>query len=177
MSDNDNTKLFLAFLRLIEADSEDFDILISSAGSSLYRSIRDAQVAIGTKNELRAMLLLEKLCLDQLHSYPTTYEEDCHQLQYGKVPLFSNQRNALIQVKGEKEVLLFFHDWAMTAIPLLRVKDLEEFDERLNEVRQQKHSIIFQYCRGVIGRLVQEEFRRNDYKRRAQLDLSKPTIV
>lgn len=183
VSDNDNTKLLLAFLRLIEADSEDFDILISSAGSALYRSIRDAQVAIGTKNEYRAMALLEKVCLDLLSKYATTYEQDIERLKRKNgidpdaVPLFSNERNALIQIKGEKEVLLFFIDFATTAMKLLKSKDIYEFDNTINSIRINKHNLIFQYCRSVVGRLVQEEFRRNDFKKRAQLDLSKPTIV
>jgi hypothetical protein len=177
ISDNDNTKLLLAFLRLIEADNEDFDILISSAGSALYRSIRDAQVAINTKNELRCMVLLESICQNALNSYPTTFEQDLEKLKYGNVQLFSNERNALIQIKGEKEVLLFYYDFSQTAIKLLKSKDLMEFEQILNEIRIHKHSLIFQYCRGIVGRLIQEEFRRNDYKKRTPIDLSRPTIV
>lgn len=177
VSDNDNTKLLFAFLRLIVADNEDFDILISSAGSTIYRSIRDAQVAINSKNELHAMEALEKLCLDYLSKYPTTFEQDCEALKYGNIPLFSNQRNALIQIKGEKEVLLFYYEFASTAIKLLKSKDLQEFDDLLNDIRLHKHSLIFQYCRGVVGRLIQEEVRKNDFKKRSPIDLSRPTIV
>jgi hypothetical protein len=134
-------------------------------------------VAINTKNELHAMEALEKLCLDCLQKYPTTFEEDCHALKYGNITLFSNQRNALIQVKGEKEVLLFYLDFASTAIKLLKSKDLQEFDDLLNDIRINKNTLIFQYCRGVVGRLIQEEVRRNDFKKRSPIDLSRPTIV
>jgi len=177
LSDNENTKLMFAMLRIIEADSEDFDILIGCAGSSLYRSIRDAQVAISLKNELKAMQLLLKMCDEYLRKYPHTYEEDCERLAHGNVPLFSNERNALIQVKGEKEVLLYFKDLASTAIIAMKSRDLQEFDHYLNEIRVNKHTLIFQYCRSTVARLFQEEMRRGELRSRRNIDLSKPTVV
>lgn len=177
LSDNENTKLLLAMLRIIEADSEDFDILIACAGNSLYRSIRDAQVAISVKNEMKAMQLLLKTCDELLRKYPMTYEQDCDRLANGNVPLFSNERNALIQIKGEKEVLLHFKDLASTAIIAIKSRDLQEFDQYLNEIRIHKHSLVFQYCRGTIARLFQEELRRGELRSRRNIDLSKPTVV
>ena len=53
----------------------------------------------------------------------------------------------------------------------------ENNDDLLNDIRLHKHSLIFQYCRGVVGRLIQEEVRKNDFKKRSPIDLSRPTIV
>eukprot|EP01033_Poteriospumella_lacustris_P016856 gene16856-12066_t len=176
VSDNENTKLLLAMLRLIESDKEDLEILLSCSGSSMYRSIRDADIAISLKNELRMLQSLVRLIDEHLRQYPTTFEEDVHRLQHGNVPLFSNERNALIQVKGEKEVLLFFRDFANTGAIGLKLRDLSEFDEFLNQVRVSKHTLIFQYCRGTVGRLLHEEIRRGDYRAsHRNIDLSKPT--
>lgn len=178
VSDNENTKLLLAMLRLIESDKEDLEILLSCSGSSMYRSIRDADIAISLKNELRMLQSLVRLIDEHLRQYPTTFEEDVHRLQHGNVPLFSNERNALIQVKGEKEVLLFFRDFANTGAIGLKLRDLSEFDEFLNQVRVSKHTLIFQYCRGTVGRLLHEEIRRGDYRAsHRNIDLSKPTVV
>ena len=123
-SDNENTKILLAMLRIIEADKFDFETLVASAGSSSsYRSIRDAQVAISVHNEQNAMHLLIQICNNYLKKYPTSYEDDCNRLRYGNLTPFSNERHALIQVKGEKEVLLFFKDFAYTASSLLNITD------------------------------------------------------
>ena len=186
VGDNESTKLMLAMLRLMEADQEDFHhfssfsarlLLVSCANSTFYRSIRDAQVAISLKNEYQSMQALAKICDEYLRKYPTTYEEDCYRLKHGNVELFSNERNGLIQVKGEKEVLLFYKDFAQTAIRLLKASDLEEFDELLDNIRVSKHSFIFQYCRGTIARLVQEEIRLGERRSKQPLDLSRPTLV
>ena len=177
VSDNDNTKVMLSLLRIIEADREDMEILMATAGSSMYRSIRDAQVAVSVRNELRAMNLLLATCEHYLSLYPTTYEQDCDRLLYGDVAPFSNERHALIQIKGEKEVLLFFRDWAEVAMQLLRENDLGQFEALLENVRTTKDQLVFQYCRGTIGRLHQDDLRRQMDQRRRTMDLSRPTIV
>jgi histone-lysine N-methyltransferase SETD3 len=178
VSENENTKLLLAMLRLIEADKEDVEILLSCVGSSMFRSIRDAHVAISLKNELRMCQSLVRICDEQLRKYPTTLEEDVDRLANGNVPLFSNERNALIQVTGEKEVLYFFRDLASTGMIGLKLREIGEFEGFINQVRQTKHVLIFHYCRATIGRLVNEEFRRGDYRtQQSNIDLSRPTVV
>ncbi len=177
VSDNENTKLLLALLRVIEADRDDLELLMATAGSSMYRSIRDAQVAVSLRNELRAMSLLLSTCEDYLSRYPTSYESDCDRLLYGNVAPFSNERHALIQIKGEKEVLLFFRDWAAVALQLLRENDPSQFEALLESVRASKDPIVYQYCRGTIGRLHQDDLRRQMEQRRRNMDLSRPTIV
>lgn len=50
-------------------------MLVSCSGNSLYRSLRDAQVAISVKNELRAMNALLTNIQHLLSQYPTTLEQ------------------------------------------------------------------------------------------------------
>lgn len=169
----------LSMLRIIEADKDDFDLLISTTGSqSGYRSIRDAQVAISLSNEIKAMKLLLQICDDNLKAYPTTYEQDCKLLQTGNVPLYSNYRHALIQIRGEKEVLYFLKDFANTSLSLLSITDLVSgaFNTSIDNIRITKHPVIYSHCRSTISRLLQDEYRRNEI-RRNNVDLSKPTIV
>ncbi len=178
--DNENTKLLFALLRLVEADHEDFELLIACATSSLYRSLRDARVAISASNEHKALQLLLQTCDGLLAKYPATLADDLDRLANGNVALFSNQRNALIQVKGEKEVLHFYRDYALTGLKMLQAQDMDDFDRMLNEVRLSKHVLLFHYCRGTLSRLLQDELRRgvrHSRSRLQQVDLSKPTIV
>lgn len=176
IGENDGSKTVFALLRLIEADAEDFDLLIASAGSSLYRSIRDAMIPISLDNELKVLKQLLFICDSYLSKYPASLEDDVHRLVHGNVEMFSNERNALIQVKGEKEVLHFYRDMALSGIKLLQARDLDDFDRLLNDVRANKHSLVFHYARSSLARVLQEELRKGDRQRR-KLDLTKPTIV
>jgi hypothetical protein len=81
-----------------------------------------------------------------------------------------------VKVKGEKEVLLFYKDFGITAVRLLQVRDNHELDVLLEGIRQEKHSVLFQYCRGTISRLKQDELRRIEIRKK-NYDLSKPTVV
>jgi len=124
-----------------------------------------------------AMKLLLQICCDYLKAYPTTYQNDCEQLQNGNLQPFSNERHALIQVKGEKEVLLFYKDFANVAIQLLQVQDADHFDSLLESVRVLKDPILYQYCRGTIGRLLHDDMRRQLEHKKKDMDLTRPTIV
>ena len=44
------------------------------------------------------MMSLVSICDQHLSDYPTSFEADCQKLRTGNVPLFSNERHALIQV-------------------------------------------------------------------------------
>lgn len=165
-----------AFLRIMEADKDDFELLTSCVGTGMYRSIRDAQVAVGVKNEQRSMMTLVSICDQHLNRYPTSFDSDCYRLKSSSIAPFSNERHALIQIKGEKEILLFFKDFAITAIKLLQVKNIQELDTLLEQIRITKHQVVFHYCNTTINRLKQDEFRRHEIRRK-NLDLSKPTVV
>lgn len=151
-------------------------MLVSSAGNSLYRSLRDAQVAISVKNELKAMNALLIVIQDLLAQYPTTLEEDVARLDSNEFAPFSNERHAVIQVRGEKEVLHFFRDFALTAVQLLHAPDAETFGELLEGVRCNKHPVIYAHAKSTLGRLYQDEQRRLDLRRR-KFDLTRPTVV
>jgi hypothetical protein len=54
--------------------------------------------------------------------YPTSLEEDMRVLQDGVFPFGSDRRNALVIIKGEKEVCHFWIKLAEHAIPLLSME-------------------------------------------------------
>jgi hypothetical protein len=113
-------------------------------------------MAFSIRNEIKAMTHLHCLCGEYLSKYATTYEADCEAISSGQIAPFSNEIHARIQVRGEKEVLLFYQDFAATALQLLRVEDPQVFHDALETLRQTKHSMLYQYCRNSILRCVWE---------------------
>lgn len=130
-------------LRVIMADRDDIDDLAkfrstNSGGYSFgvnsnWRSLLDTQFPISVKNELKAMMRLQFICDEYLSFYPTTYAQDCESLlDLEEMPMYSNKRNAFIQVRGEKEVLLYYRAYASVCIELLNVissKDAEKIEQ------------------------------------------------
>jgi Rubisco LSMT substrate-binding len=190
--ENENSRILFSLLRIIEADVEDFDRLTVTAaysnqgigtgrtGSRSYRSIQDAQVPISVRNEIRAMRLLKTICEDLLAGYPNSYEDDCLRLADDSSPRslapFSNERHALIQVKGEKEVLLFYKDFSRTAIRLLELKDDSCFNAEVAAVWPLKHVVVQQYLSNSLCRLRQDDKQRAELRQR-NVDFSRPTVV
>jgi hypothetical protein len=163
-------------LRIMEADREDLDQLYECSGE-YRRSIRDAQIAISSRNEVKVLNSLNKLCCDFLSRYPNTFEEDAARLaDSNSFKPFSNEKHAVIQVKGEKEVLLFYIDFTNTALKLLSIKDENLFEEEFLEIRKEKHLFLQQYCRGTIGRLRAQEIRQLEMRLKL-VDFSRPTVV
>lgn len=181
--ENDNSRVLFSLLRIIEADHTDFKRLSAASGrgvaSSSFRSIRDAQQPVSVRNEMRSMKHLKSICEEYLELYPSSLEEDCRRLadtSSSALAPFSNERHALIQVRGEKEVLLFYKDFADTAIRLLELRDGAAFELELATVTPSKHLVVQQYLSNVICKLRQEERVRTEIRQR-NVDFSRPTIV
>jgi len=157
VGENENSRAMLQLLRIIEADKDDFYALTQSPGSS-SRSLRDATFPLNEGNEMRAMELLQRMTQDYLSRYPTTYEEDVRRLTVrgsGELVQFTNERHAVIQIKGEKEVLLFLKDFADTTIEVLKMLhcDRTEYETSMDRIADSKHPIIAHYCSSTLGRL------------------------
>ena len=129
---------------------------------------------------LVAMRHLKVVCEDCLAAYPHSYEDDCLRLADDSSPRalapFSNQRHALIQVRGEKEVLLFYKDFAQTAIRLLEMKDDGTFELELAVVWPTKHVVVQQYLSNSLCRVRRDDKQRSEMRQR-NVDYSRPTVV
>jgi hypothetical protein len=103
----------------------------SSSTRMYYRSCRDIRHPISIRNERAAMQLLLDTVGRQMSQYPTSLAQDVADLMDERAfPRFSNQRHAKIQVRGEKEVLHHFGQWARTALNVLQIIENELVQER-----------------------------------------------
>lgn len=195
--DNENTRALFSMLRIIEAGQDDLEQLLttvcgspvsnisefidasSAAASGFhsgYRYIRDAQNGINVLNEIKAMRYLEVICNEYLSKYPTTFDDDCHRLSGDSLAPFSNERHAVIQVKGEKEILLFYLEYAVKAQELLKINSVKEFEEKLSAIREHKSTLFYQLIRVNIVRIRLEE-QKNVETKQSFVDFTKPMIV
>lgn len=160
VSNNENTRLLFSLLRTINCSPEEFRAITSpipsdmrslfvveqrSSLTSYYRSCRDIRHPLSIRNERMSMMNLLQIISVALAKYPTSLAVDkADLLDDRRYPPFSNVRHAKIQVRGEKEVLYHFVQWARTALEVLDVIEQELRDE------QQRGSVEVQLGRGVI---------------------------
>jgi hypothetical protein len=157
-------------------------------GATYHRSCRDIRHPISLRNERAAMRLLLEVVARHLAMYPTVLAQDIVDLMDERaLPRFSNKRHAKIQVRGEKEVLHHFAQWARTALDVLDVIEEELKEERGSvevqltsggnmvteerpsfeyiirrmeeDVNEDVHHTILRYCADVLGSLRREEFK------------------
>jgi len=160
VSNNENTRLLFSLLRTINCSSEEFRAITSPVASdvrslfvaehrssltSYYRSCRDIRHPLSLRNERMTMMNLLQIISIALGKYPTSLAVDkADLLDERRYPPFSNQRHAKIQVRGEKEVLYHFAQWARTSLEVMDVIEKELKEE------QQRGSVEVQLGRGVI---------------------------
>mmetsp|Transcript_7023 Transcript_7023/g.7975 ORF Transcript_7023/g.7975 Transcript_7023/m.7975 type:complete len:615 (+) Transcript_7023:45-1889(+) len=143
---------------------------------AFYRSCRDIRHPIGLRNERVAMMLLLEIITRSLAAYPTTLQEDVKDLSdKAAFPRFSNKRHAKIQVRGEKEVLHHFAQWARAAMDVMDVIERElngdsipSFEATIASFLTLSHDndnvmndIILLYCEEVLGSLRREEWKKS----------------
>ena len=155
---------------------------------SLYRSCRDIRHPLNVRNEKAAMALLIDIITDTLQKYPTSLAQDIMDLvDESEYPRFSNKRHAKIQVRGEKEVLHHFAQWAKAALDVLDVIEMElaiergdvddegnpltiqdpRFDYVIRAMEDEEssggddalHHTIVRYCADVLDSLRREELK------------------
>ena len=135
ISNYENFELILSVARFLVSNEEDlhqiFDPCVPSCKSTLF----DIHNPISIRNEISALDLLSKRITLQLDQYPTTLIEDERNLNSSdpNIQPLTNRRNAIIQVKGEKEILLYFHKLFTASLEKLEChkKSVFNFDNSL----------------------------------------------
>jgi protein-histidine N-methyltransferase len=217
VSNNENTRLLFSLLRALVCNEEELRAISSpvttdgmtraffgltelhpgilssnnnnnTPSTSYHRSCRDIRHPISIRNERAAMRLLLDVISRQFALYPTSLKQDIIDLRdLQSFPRFSNKRHAKIQVRGEKEVLQHFSQWARTALDVLDVMEEELKEERgsvevkltshgrtvteerpgfdyvirrmEDDVDTTVHHTVLRYCADVLGSLRREEFK------------------
>jgi histone-lysine N-methyltransferase SETD3 len=122
-------KELFSFMRLIHAQDSELMLLSSSDGLKL-----DDIEPVSIRNEIAALTNLKKVAAETLAGYPESLDHDRKLLASGKLVMFSNKRNCVVQRHGEKEVLVWLCECADKAIPLLQMawKDLKRLAAKHN---------------------------------------------
>jgi len=163
-------------LRGYTAANPDSAAFVTMQHAAFFRTCRDIRNPINLRNERGAMQYLMKVVASQLEAYTCSLAQDIVDLRDEEVyPMFSNRRHAKIQVRGEKEVLHHFGQWAQTALHIFDVIDNELIMERQTDSGQTGSSLnshasfdsvihamddddaihftILRYCSDVLGAL------------------------
>ena len=159
MSDSENTRLAFSLLRIMVADETDIsEIRGLELNSGPYRFTRTIPAMLNTRNERRALSRLNEICDDYLSRYPTTLEQDVANLASNELPMYSNRRNAVIQVKGEKEILHVLKKLVQCALRLISAESHETVAATLGSIRRDEYTYVQQYCEILALRLWRKEF-------------------
>lgn len=168
-SNNESTRFMFSLLRTIALSELELQTV-----QATERSCGDVRHPVSIRNEREALHMLHDLCEQQKNRYPTSLEEDRMLLQnFEQYPLYSNERHAKIQVRGEKEVLEHFQAWSRIGISVLDVLEKEldrrtkvtleqsfEYVIRNMEADERVHHTVLRYCADVLGSLRREELKR-----------------
>ena len=119
---------------------------------------RDPVEPLSCENEAAVLRDIADTCVAQLALYPTTLQEDYARLEDAEsLPPFSNARNAVIHVRGEKEVLHFYMDLASFCVPLLMGSWSDAKPHLASCVGPGQGE---QYIRNVVARLLRNKPKR-----------------
>lgn len=81
---------------------------------------------VSAENEILVLRKLADLMAEQYSQYGSTLEDDIRELASGKHAFGSNRRNALVVIKGEKEVCRYYMALADICIPMLNSSYAEQ---------------------------------------------------
>jgi protein-histidine N-methyltransferase len=186
VSNNENTRLLFSLLRSLELTDVELQNLRAvhramhpQYHTSLAATAMDIRHPVSIRNERAALKHLIQVIHKQQAAYPTTLDDDILVLEQRRdlYPLFSNKRHAKIQVKGEKEVLEHYHDWAVTGLQVLDIIEAEvddpygatnndfEYTIRRMDMDESVHHTVLRYCEDVLGSLRREELKKKRHHR------------
>ena len=108
-----NTLEMWSFLRFINLNQEEITHQMERSSAYAYNDISASITSpVSIENEMKCLKMLGSLMITQLQKYDTTLEEDLKLLNdpiNGPKP-FTNKRNALIFLAGEKQICHFYID-------------------------------------------------------------------
>jgi hypothetical protein len=149
LSDCENNLLLFSLLRIIVADADDlhdFSTQATTTGSLFRYSRNPVPNMTSSRNETRALQQLDSMCDDYLGRYQHSLAQDLALLASDVLPLYSNHRNAVIQIKGEKEILHVLKRLVAAGLRLLESPSHAAVRATLGSIRKDEHVYVGQYC-------------------------------
>jgi protein-histidine N-methyltransferase len=186
VSNNESTRLLFSLLRSLELTDAELQLVRAMTRAmhpqyhtSIAATAMDIRHPVSIRNERAALKHLIQVIRKQQAAYPTTLDDDIRLLEHRRdlYPLFSNKRHAKIQVKGEKEVLEHYLDWAATGLQVLDIIEAEvndpynatnhDFDYTIRrmDMDERVHHTVLRYCEDVLGSLRREELKKRRQQR------------
>lgn len=146
--DSNTTAEALSFCRVAVANALEMDDIDSRGyhGDTIVGPVCP-------RNEIAALSFFAAICRERLLRYPTTIASDLDRLANDeKLEPFSNEKNALIVIKSEKEILHFFIELSKVATPIFSLP----VDQAIRRVQrdwsdeEMRHNDIARYLRIVV---------------------------
>ena len=160
VSDNENMRAAFSLARVIVADSNEF-LRMFGPQINVYKTAGDIHYPVSIRNEKAVLSLLLSIIEKQLSRYPTTFEEDEALLKSNDPTMkpFSNRRHAVIQVKGEKEVLMCYRTLCTKALQIIEADDTT-FESTLQNLYKESNFFVANYCQDVLSRVRQDSLKQ-----------------
>ena len=117
----------LSYNRLCVANRDELDT-INATHRNAYSLSANPIRPICARNEIAALANIAAVARTQLSRYPTSWEEDIALLTSDTLTPFSNRKNALIVIMGEKEILRFWIKLSEICTDLFS-KDIDEVSQ------------------------------------------------
>lgn len=151
----DSTVEAFSFLRFVHANTKEIPYLPRLDDD--FDLARRPIPPLSPDNEIGVLQHLASLCQHQLSLYPSTLADDNHILDSQQYSYGSNRRNALVLVKGEKEVCHFYIALAKLAVPILQMR-WPEANTLITKQYSQINNDAHKYIRSIVGPLLQKHF-------------------
>ncbi len=124
------TKEAFSYLRFIHMTDREIMPFFIRCQSGKWDITRELNNPVSLENEEKVLRHFGRICMAQLKLYDTTWEEDKARLvaEDGPQP-FTNERNALIYMAGEKEICHFYIGLMMECVKYIRMLKKRNVDE------------------------------------------------
>lgn len=144
-------------------------VLCEQAGQ--FDVTREITFPISLDNEEKVLRHIGRICMNQLKEYETSWEEDTKTLSDPEGPKpFTNERNALIYMAGEKEICHYYIDLMMEGVKYIRMLKTRDVNtaRQLQSMLREKYadhdqvnhySGSCEYVSHVIIQLLKKTFR------------------
>ena len=116
------TKEAFSYLRFIHMTEREIAPFYARCQGGEFDITKELTAPVSLDNEEKVLRHFGRICMAQLKKYDTTWDDDKLRLAADDGPQpFTNERNALIYMAGEKEICHFYIDLMMECVKYIRM--------------------------------------------------------